>query len=76
MILVLQTNTFGAHGGIPTYNRMVCDALGESDERLAGTDVRVLIANDTRADVASNAGDVPRARGHPTNHAAVARWGR
>ncbi len=54
MILVLQTDTFGARGGIPTYNRIVCQALAQSDQRLAGTDVRVLIANDTPADVASS----------------------
>jgi len=27
LILLLQTTTFSAHGGIPTYNRVVCRAL-------------------------------------------------
>ena len=45
MILSLQTTTFGAHGGIPTYNRLVCKVLNEICD-LGKT--HVLIATDTK----------------------------
>jgi len=50
LILVLQTTAFGAHGGIPTYNRVVWRALNEL-RGVANTEV--LIVTDTPADVAS-----------------------
>lgn len=43
MILGLQTDTFGAYGGIPTYNRLVCRVLDEFASRTKGF---VLIASD------------------------------
>lgn len=58
MILALQTTTFGAHGGIPVYNRMVCRALNEL-ESLNVTERKVLIAMDRRADVAAVAEQFP-----------------
>jgi phosphatidylinositol alpha-1,6-mannosyltransferase len=42
VILTLQTNTFGFHGGIPAYNRIVCRALNQ----LGRKRVRVLVATD------------------------------
>lgn len=54
MILALQTTTFGAHGGIPAYNRMVCRALDEIDD-VADEERRVLIAMDRRTDLAAAA---------------------
>ncbi|MEA2173648.1 MAG: phosphatidyl-myo-inositol dimannoside synthase [Blastocatellia bacterium] len=48
MILTLQTNTFGAYGGIPTYNRLVCRVLNEFGH---GLQSRVLIGNDKPAEV-------------------------
>ncbi|HEX8149715.1 MAG TPA: glycosyltransferase family 4 protein [Pyrinomonadaceae bacterium] len=32
MIVTLQTSTFGAYGGIPTYNRLVCRVLNDFGE--------------------------------------------
>src|SRR2546428_9930377 len=43
MILTLQTNSFGCHGGIPSYNRLVCRVLDDLDY---GKKDRVLIAMD------------------------------
>lgn len=43
MILTLQTNTFGWHGGIPGYNRLVCRVLNSIDCPQIN---RVLIAMD------------------------------
>lgn len=48
MILTLQTSTFGAYGGIPTYNRLVCRVLNGVQE--AG-EQHVLLATDKPADV-------------------------
>ena len=45
MILALQTDTFGAYGGIPTYNRLVCRVLDELGPRSQGS---VLIAMDKK----------------------------
>lgn len=47
MILTLQTTTFGAYGGIPSYNRLVCRALSETLKN-----AHVLIAADSEKDVA------------------------
>jgi glycosyltransferase involved in cell wall biosynthesis len=46
MILTLQSTTFSAHGGIPTYNRCVCRVL---DEFAGADDQAVLIATDDLA---------------------------
>jgi glycosyltransferase involved in cell wall biosynthesis len=43
LILVLQTDTFGCFGGVPTYNRLVCRVLDEFELRDQN---RVLIATD------------------------------
>lgn len=61
MILLLQTTTFGAYGGIPVYNRMVCRALNEI-ESLNFTKRQVLIAMDRRSDVAAAAEQFPNLR--------------
>lgn len=56
MILILQTSTFGAYGGIPTYNRLVCRALsdfGEAGERC------VLLATDKPSDVEPRIPELP-----------------
>ncbi len=58
MILALQTTTFGAHGGIPTFNRCVCRVLNDFEVRPA----RVLIANDSPVDVVHGALQLPRLR--------------
>src|SRR3977135_1491211 len=52
MILSLQTDTFGAYGGIPTYNRLVCRVLND----LSGQDQNcVLVAMDDLAAIKSAA---------------------
>jgi len=51
VILSLQTDTFGAIGGIPTYNRLICRAL---DDPEASDPNVVLIAMDDLADVDRN----------------------
>ena len=53
MILVLQTSTFGAYGGIPSYNRLVCRALNELG--WAG-EINVLLATDEQAHVEARRG--------------------
>jgi hypothetical protein len=50
MLLTLQTTTFSARGGIPTYNRLVCRALDELDDGGAFGEKRVLIARDERTE--------------------------
>ena len=52
MILALQTTTFSAHGGIPSYNRLVCRALNEIDGTGTTIEKKVLIAADCEADLA------------------------
>jgi phosphatidylinositol alpha-1,6-mannosyltransferase len=49
VILTLQSTTFGVHGGIPTYNRMVCRALSHVRDRLA-IEQNVLLATDTESE--------------------------
>lgn len=56
MILTLQTSTFSAYGGIPTYNRLVCRSLNEVD---FAADRHVLIATDDPADVSRRSADLP-----------------
>lgn len=48
-ILTLQTSAFSAHGGIPTYNRLVCRTLNEL--RLC-IENNVLVATDHHDDIA------------------------
>lgn len=48
MILTLQTSTFGAYGGIPTYNRLVCRVLNDFGEN---AESRVLLATDKPSDI-------------------------
>jgi len=59
MILALQTNTFGCHGGIPAYNRLVCRVLNNfgSDDRN-----HVLIAMDSSQEVVRAAASHPNLR--------------
>ncbi|HZI88181.1 MAG TPA: glycosyltransferase family 4 protein [Pyrinomonadaceae bacterium] len=48
MFITIQSSTFGAYGGIPVYNRLVCRALNE----FPGTDnALVLIATDKVSDL-------------------------
>lgn len=54
MILSLQTTTFSAFGGIPTYNRLVCRVLN------AFKHSRILIATDHNS-------DIPRSAPHFSN---------
>lgn len=58
MILVLQTTTFAAHGGIPAYNRLVCRTLNELSGPLRSCDKRILIGQDRPKDVADEARDL------------------
>src|SRR5437016_4223147 len=46
MILLVQSTTFGARGGIPTYNRMVCRVLNGLNVSNPSCERRVLIATD------------------------------
>jgi len=48
VILALQTTTFGVHGGIPTYNRLVCRVLNDICE---ADQSQVLIATDKASDI-------------------------
>ena len=43
MILSLQTSTFGWHGGIPVYNKLICRVINDVEEFASS---RVLIAMD------------------------------
>jgi glycosyltransferase involved in cell wall biosynthesis len=56
MILALQTTTFSAFGGIPTYNRLVCRVLNES---VAKGSAQILIATDTGDDLLRPAAELP-----------------
>jgi glycosyltransferase involved in cell wall biosynthesis len=53
MILSLQTTTFGAFGGIPTYNRLVCRVLNEFGKS------HVLIVTDKTSDIGGPAAELP-----------------
>jgi phosphatidylinositol alpha-1,6-mannosyltransferase len=48
LILTLQTTTFGAFGGIPTYNRLICRVLNEITD---GDKCDVLIVTDRAFDL-------------------------
>ncbi len=56
MILTLQTSTFSAYGGIPTYNRLVCRVLNGFSETV---EKRVLLATDKPADIEQPAAELP-----------------
>jgi len=58
MILVFQTTTFAAHGGIPAYNRLVCRTLNELGGSLRICDKRILIGQDQPTNVADEARDL------------------
>lgn len=49
MIIAIQSTTFGAFGGIPSYNRLICRALNELPESEPPI---VLIATDSASDIA------------------------
>lgn len=55
MILTLQSSTFGAYGGIPTYNRLVCRALNDFSR---ASEKRVLLATDKPKDVEPRAAEL------------------
>lgn len=61
MILAIQTTTFGAYGGIPAYNRLICRALNEYPETENGL---VLIATDNASDIEGPSMELPRLRLH------------
>jgi phosphatidyl-myo-inositol dimannoside synthase len=54
LILSLQTTTFGAYGGIPSYNRLVCRAFNETLKN-----AHVLIAADKETDVVPYRSELP-----------------
>lgn len=54
MILTLQTTTFGFHGGIPAYNRIVCRALNSISKKSI-----VLVAMDDSGISGAHAVDLP-----------------
>lgn len=69
MILAIQSTTFGAHGGIPVYNRLICRALNELSEAEQGL---VLIATDNASDIQGPSTELPRVRFHAFNRDRVA----
>jgi glycosyltransferase involved in cell wall biosynthesis len=56
LILTLQTTTFGAYGGIATYNRLVCRVLNNFDGLLTK---QVLIMGDTSSDLSNHHDKLP-----------------
>jgi phosphatidyl-myo-inositol dimannoside synthase len=56
LILTLQTTTFGAFGGIPTYNRLVCRVL---NELTAPEQNHVLIATDKESEIKPRRAELP-----------------
>ena len=59
MILAIQSTTFGAYGGIPGYNRLICRALNEFPEAENGL---VLVATDNQSDIQAPTIELPRLR--------------
>ncbi len=55
MILAIQSTTFGAYGGIPVYNRLVCRALNELPEGEKGL---VLVATDNASVIEQPSSDL------------------
>lgn len=51
-MLIIQTTTFGARGGIPAYNRLVCRALNELGDSTDASERRILIATDGPDEIA------------------------
>lgn len=70
MILTLQTTTFGAYGGIPAYNRLVCRVLNELND-VEKNDV--LIATDKASDIEGPARELQalRLQGFNKNRIAI-----
>lgn len=69
MIIAIQTTTFGAYGGIPTYNRLICRALNEFPEAEKGL---VLVATDNASDIEGPSIELPGLRLHAFNENRVA----
>src|SRR5688572_24794201 len=69
MILAIQSTTFGAFGGIPSYNRLICRALNELSEAEQGL---VLIATDNASDIQGPSTELPRVLFHAFNRDRVA----
>ncbi|HUS10206.1 MAG TPA: glycosyltransferase family 4 protein [Pyrinomonadaceae bacterium] len=59
MILTVQSTTFSAYGGIPTYNRLVCRVL---DEISNAGECHLLIATDKTSDIEEPAREFPHVR--------------
>lgn len=59
VILTVQSTTFSAYGGIPTYNRLVCRVLNEISN---GEECRVLIAMDKNSDIEEPSREFPHLR--------------
>lgn len=57
MILLLQTTTFSVHGGIPTYNRVVCRTLQDLAPDL---EKRLLILTDSSKDIELRRGELSK----------------
>jgi phosphatidyl-myo-inositol dimannoside synthase len=56
VILTIQSTTFSAYGGIPTYNRVVCRAL---NELIDPVEKHVLVVTDTPGDLEAPRGEFP-----------------
>jgi glycosyltransferase involved in cell wall biosynthesis len=69
MILAIQSTTFGAVGGIPSYNRLLCRALNELPESEQSI---VLIATDSELDIAEPGLCFPKVQLHAFNQNRVA----
>jgi phosphatidylinositol alpha-1,6-mannosyltransferase len=69
VILTIQSTTFGAHGGIPTYNRLVCRVLNEISGR---EETDVLIATDKQCEIEKPAREFPGLRVQAFDHNRVA----
>lgn len=65
MILTVQSTTFSAYGGIPTYNRLVCRVL---DEIGKGEECHLLIATDETSDIEEPAREFPHVRFQAFSH--------
>jgi phosphatidyl-myo-inositol dimannoside synthase len=56
LILTLQSTTFGAHGGIPTYNRVVCRVLNELTDPI---EKQLFVVTDTTDDLELHRSELP-----------------
>lgn len=65
MILTIQSTTFGAYGGIPTYNRLVCRVLNGLS---GGEETDVLIATDKQCEIERPAREFPGLRVQAFDH--------